>query len=228
MLNYLLVEGKEEMNHIVVFDSGYGGELFADYIEKEVPILETVRVIDWQQSQQLYQNPKTARARTLEKLRPYINHSRAIVIANQLVSATSLEYFRKKYPSQKFSGFSFGPVPKTNAKHALILTTKATRKTIAYHKYVYHLKLRSQEFDCDEWIDLINAGEYMEETVARDLAKFKKWKPGVIILGDSHLEDVKSILRDFYGPTVSIVDGYKAALRNLCHELGIRGGIGKK
>ena len=105
-----LVEGKEEMNHIVVFDSGYGGELFADYIEKEVPILETIRVIDWQQSQQTYQNPKTARARTLEKLRPYINHTEAIIITNQLVSTTSLEYFRKKYPSQKFSGFSFGQV----------------------------------------------------------------------------------------------------------------------
>ncbi|MDO4759827.1 MAG: hypothetical protein Q4A33_00825 [Candidatus Saccharibacteria bacterium] len=216
------------MKNIVVFDSGFGGELFADYVEKEVPILETVRVIDWQQSQQNYQNPKTARARTLEKLRPYINHSEAIIITNQLVSTTSLEYFRKKYPSQKFSGFSFGQVPKTNAKHALILTTKAMRKTLAYHKFVYHLKLRSQEFDCDKWIDLINAGEYMEETVARDLAQFKKWKPGVIILGDSHLADVKPILRDFYGPTVAIVDGYKNALKNLCHELGIRGGTGKK
>ena len=216
------------MKNIVVFDSGFGGELFADYVEKEVPILETVRVIDWQQSQQNYQNPKTARARTLEKLRPYINHSEAIIITNQLVSTTSLEYFRKKYPSQKFSGFSFGQVPKTNAKHALILTTKAMRKTLAYHKFVYHLKLRSQEFDCDKWIDLINTGEYMEETVARDLAQFKKWKPGVIILGDSHLADVKPILRDFYGPTVAIVDGYKNALKNLCHELGIRGGTGKK
>lgn len=216
------------MKNIVVFDSGFGGELFADYVEKEIPVLETIRVIDWQQSQQSYKNPKTARARTLEKLRPYINHSEVIVITNQLVSTTSLKYFRKKYPSQKFAGFSFGQKPRTSARRALILTTKSVRKTIAYHKFVYHLKMKSQEFDCDHWIELINSGEYMEETVARDLAQFKGFKPGLIILGDSHLADVKPIIRQFFGPTISIMDGYKTALKDLCQTLGLRGGIGKK
>ena len=228
MLFLLLVEGEGRKMHIVVFDSGFGGELFADYIEKEVPVFETIRVIDWQQSQQTYQNSKTARARTLEKLRPYINHSEVIIIANQFVSTTSLAYFRKKYPSQKFSGFSFGQKPRTTASRALILTTKPVRKTLAYHKFVYHLRMKTQEFDCDEWIDLINRGEYMEETIARDLAKFRKFKPGLIILGDSHLADAKPIIREFFGPTVAIMDGYKTALKDLCHILGLRGGIGKK
>ena len=39
------------MLKVVVFDSGFGGELFADYFEEEMPVVEIVRVIDWRNAE---------------------------------------------------------------------------------------------------------------------------------------------------------------------------------
>ncbi len=38
------------LKKVVVFDCGIGGELFADYIENELAIIDVVRVIDWRHS----------------------------------------------------------------------------------------------------------------------------------------------------------------------------------
>ena len=41
------------MLKVVVFDSGYGGELFADYLEEELPLVDIVRVIDWRNADKM-------------------------------------------------------------------------------------------------------------------------------------------------------------------------------
>ena len=46
------------MLKIVVFDSGFGGELFADIIEEELPVVEVIRVIDWRNAKELQNNPR--------------------------------------------------------------------------------------------------------------------------------------------------------------------------
>ena len=63
------------MKKIVIFDSGFGGELFADYVEKEVPIVEVIRVIDWRNLDVITKNPKEARSVTEKAISPYIGHS---------------------------------------------------------------------------------------------------------------------------------------------------------
>ena len=49
------------MKKIVVFDCTYGGELFADQLEQEYPIVEVIRVIDWRNSETIQSNPRLAR-----------------------------------------------------------------------------------------------------------------------------------------------------------------------
>lgn len=216
------------LKKIVVFDNGFGGELFADYVEKEIPILDVVRVIDWRNSSAFYKNPKDAREKTIESLRPYINHSDLIVISNCLVSTTSLKYLQKKFPHQKFSGFSFEK-PTTRKKRVLILSTESLFGTLSYRFFkASPCGLKTREFACDEWAKMIDEGEYMEEKVQKDLEQFKNFKPQQIYLNCSHLADVKPIIRKIYGPTVSIVDGYKPTLGKICHELKLRGGGIKK
>lgn len=39
------------MLKIVVFDSGYGGELLADYLEDALPVIDIVRAIDWREAE---------------------------------------------------------------------------------------------------------------------------------------------------------------------------------
>ena len=92
------------MLKVVVFDSGFGGELFADYFEEEMPVVEIIRVIDWRNAEGYLRGPRTARKLAREAIRPYIGRVDLIVFANQLVSVTSLKYFRRKYRGQKFIG----------------------------------------------------------------------------------------------------------------------------
>ena len=49
------------MLKVVIFDSGYGGEFFADKLEEEVPVIEVVRVIDWRNASQILSGPRSAR-----------------------------------------------------------------------------------------------------------------------------------------------------------------------
>ena len=39
------------MIKVLIFDSGYGGELFADWLNEEMPILDIIRIIDWRNAE---------------------------------------------------------------------------------------------------------------------------------------------------------------------------------
>ncbi|MDO4987080.1 MAG: hypothetical protein Q4E46_02065, partial [Candidatus Saccharibacteria bacterium] len=97
------------MLKIVIFDSGYGGENFADRLESELPTTEIIRVIDWRSADIILANSKRARILAEKALRPFIGKVDLIIVANYLVSATSLKYFRRKYKDQKFIGFTLTP-----------------------------------------------------------------------------------------------------------------------
>ena len=216
------------LKKVVVFDNGYGGELFADYIEDEIPIVEVIRVIDWAGSAKFYKNVFQARNEALSCLRSYIDRVDLIVIANHLVSETSLKFFRRRFSNQKFSGITIEKPKSSKAERALILTTKASRNSIEYHANKYRLGLKTRELDCDNWAKLIDEGKLTKEIIEQDLTKFSDFKPQLIIIGCSQLVEIKPILRKIYGPTVAISDGYKTALKSICKELGLRGGCGKK
>ena len=72
MLKFRLLENNFMMK-IAVFDSGFGGELFADKLEEELPIVEVIRVIDWRNAKKLQNNPLKSRAIIKKALKPYIN-----------------------------------------------------------------------------------------------------------------------------------------------------------
>ena len=216
------------LKKVVVFDNGFGGELFADYIEKEIPIIEPIRVIDWRNSASYYGKPRAAQEKALKALRPYINRSDIIIVSNQLVSLTSLKKFQRKFPKQKFTGLVPHLTYQSSKKRTLIITTKSTRGTISYRFFKLKIHSRKKEFECDKWAQLIDEGEEMEQLVIDEMRPYKKFAPQQIILFCSHLMDIKPILRKIYGPTVAIIDGYKNTITDVCRELGIRGGIGCK
>ena len=105
MLEFL--QWREErifMLKIVVYDGGYGGELFADQLEEELSVAEIIRVIDWRNADQLLCSPKKARKTAMRALDPYIGQVDLIVLANYFLTATSLKYFTRKFKSQQFVG----------------------------------------------------------------------------------------------------------------------------
>jgi glutamate racemase len=212
------------LKKVVVFDCGIGGELFADYIENELAIIDVIRVIDWRHSPSDYKSPHFVRKTVAEILRPYLNQVDVIVFANLFISLTCLDYFIHKYPSQKFSGFSFSTPPASRGRRILILSTKSLHALPAYHLYKYRLRAKTSEFDCDEWLNLLSHGRLTLEHLKNDLiAATSQFKPQQLYFTSTHLAKIKPMFRHVFGPTIKMEDGFLKAYRDLCDQLGLRG-----
>jgi glutamate racemase len=219
------------MLKIVVFDSGYGGELFADCLKEELPVVEIIRVIDWRNTDKLVANQKTAREVAEAALRPYIDKVDLIIFANHLLSLTSLKYFQKKYKNQKFLGFNLEE-PSTFIKNdVLILTTKALSKTISYHNFIFRLKRKTKTLTLDDWIIKIDDGELsfdeIRETILRTIVN-TNFHPKEVILGCAQFNDIKNELYKTLGWNIKIYDSFADAIRRTHKTLHIRGGMAKK
>ncbi len=219
------------MLKIVVFDCGYGGEFFADKLEIELPIIEIIRVIDWRNADKYLNNPKLARKYAKEALRPYLGRVDLIVLANHLLSVTSLKFFQHKFKNQKFLGFSLKRPDSFINRNVLILTTKAVTKTTSYYNYLFHLKRKVKTLTLDSWPAKIDDGELKLDEIRDTLRVFiakENFKPGEVILACSQFEDIKSELKEVLGQNIKIYDSYDDTLRKICKTLKIRGGTGKK
>ena len=219
------------MLKVVVFDGGYGGEFLADRLEEELPILEVIRVIDWRNAKELLTNSKKARKIAEAALRPYIGQVDLIILANYLVTVTSLKYFKKKYKDQRFLGLNLER-PDTFVKcDVLILATKAITKTFAYHNYIIQIKRRTKTLILDTWPEKIDDGILSEQEIKETLKVFsfkENIEPKEIILACSQFYDIKANLRELYGKNLKIYDNFDAVIRKTCKTLNIRGGLGKK
>lgn len=219
------------MLKVVVFDSGYGGELFADYLQENLPILQVVRVIDWRHSNIINTKYKEARKNTETALLPYINKVDLIIFANCLLSVTSLKYFKRKYPHQKFVGMEFPKLKTSSEREALVLTTKAITKTINYYNYLFRLKRRTKTIILDAWPDMIDNGELERCEILNTVKNFaarEKIIPNDIILTCTHFSEIKPELRSCFSGRVKIHDGFRDTLHKTCNALRLRGGAGKK
>lgn len=212
------------MLKVVVFDSGYGGELFADYLSEEVGTIEVIRVIDWRNAEDLQKSARLARKITENTLRPYINQVDLIVFANYLLSVTSLKYFRKKYKKQKFAGLAL-PEPNPSKRPAALTTAALSRsKSFRYYSVKNHLK----SFILDDWPILIDDGELGNAKLHRDLKRVKAYQPTTIVLACSQFSDLLPELRRFFGHNLKIIDGFEDTLRETEQILGLRGILKKK
>lgn len=219
------------MLKIAILDSGYGGEFFADRLESELPIVKTIRIIDWRHAEQYLTNYKTARELATEALRPYIGKVDLIILANHLLSLTSLKYFRRKYPQQSFLGLEL-KAPDTFVKRDIIMiTTKAVTKTMGYHGFIFGLHRSIKTIALDSWPAKIDDGELSHAEIAEVLTKFlnsKKLHPQEVILGCSQFEDIKPNLKQFFGKRIRIYSSFDDTIREACKMLHIRGGVNKR
>lgn len=219
------------MLKVVVYDGGYGGEFFADQLEKELPILDIIRVIDWRNADQLLMSPAKARRAAKSALRPYIGKVDLIIFANYLLTITSLKYFQRKYKDQKFLGLPLKQPKSSTRRDTLILTTRAVTKTINYHNFIFHIKRKTRTLTLDRWPTEIDDGELTEQEIKNTIEAFltrKKLTPQEIILACSQFSDIKPELKRALGTNLKIHDSVNDTIRNTCKVLHIRGGLGKK
>ena len=217
------------MLKIVVFDSGFGGELFADRLESEIPVVEVIRVIDWRSANQILSSPRGARKAAEKALRPYVGNVDLIVFANYLLTTTSLKYFRRKYRNQKFVGLNLRS-KRLARKPTLILTTKAVSRTLAYFQFAKNL--RAKTICLDTWPHLIDDGELTSEDCERDLSaalrRVDNFSPQQILLACGQFTELTPKIRQIFGHNVRIVDSFDTAIIEICRALGIRSALTAK
>ena len=213
------------MLKVVVFDSGYGGELFADYLEEELPLVDIVRVIDWRNADKMQHNARLTRRLAEEALKPYIGKADAIVFANYLLSVTSLKYFRRKYKNQCFVGLKLNH-PANFRYRTVIFTTKAVARTFKYKLFAHQIKARTLVLD--DWPILIDDGELGHGKIRRDLKPLLPYKPEQLIFTCTQFADLENELRRIFGHNTKIINNFDEAARDICHTLKIRGALKKQ
>ncbi len=211
------------MLKIAVFDTGFGGELFADRLEEALPVVKVIRVIDWRNALKVEQHPREARKIAEEALRPYIGTVDLIVIANYLISAVGLSYFRRKYPNQKFIGFTLRP-HRISTKPTVILTTRATTRNFVYFSASHRLKAKT--ICLDRWPHLIDDGELTSDDFKKDLDSALSrvnFSPSQVMLACGQFTDLLPEFRKFFGHNTRIVDSFDDTMNEVYKILRIPG-----
>lgn len=220
------------MLKVVVLDSGYGGELFADKLCEQLKVVEVIRVIDWRNAEKYLRKKRDARQAAEEALRPFLGKVDLIIFANYYLTVTSLKYFCHKYKNQKFVGLSL-VVPSTFIdRNTLILTTTAVSKTISFRSYVMKLhRANVITMTLDDWPAKIDDGELtkteIEETMI-DLIVTRKFFPQEIILACSQFNDIIPELRNVFHGSIKIHEGFPELYHDACKALRIRGALAKR
>lgn len=221
------------MLKVVVFDSGYGGEFFADRLIEELPILEIIRVIDWRHADEYQKSVRASRRAAEAALAEYLNRVDLIIFANHFLSISSLSYFKRKYPMQKFLGLDLAYPDTFVPRDVLILATSAITRTPRYHLFRLRLRFKRKFRDIalDNWPIMIDDGDLTTDEVQDTLASFlfkKNFRPKEVVLACSQFYDIKSSLRNLLGHNLKIYDSFSDAIRRTTKVLGIRGGTGRK
>lgn len=91
------------MLRIVVFDSGWGGELVARYLEQELEVVEVIRVIDWGHAPYSGRTESEICNLVIEQLTPYIDQVDLIVLGGYTVSLAK-NFLQRQFPNQRIVG----------------------------------------------------------------------------------------------------------------------------
>ncbi len=217
------------MLKVVIFDSGWGGEMFADYVEEQIKVIDVIRVIDWRNAPYNKHTKEEIIRLSEAALYPYIGNVNVIVLASNEVTAVALDYLKKKYPEQKFVGFNWDELRKWSTRRILVLTTGLVKQSNDYLKAKKNwVKAKIKECLCEDWAQLIDDGELTNEKIEADIGNNKAYDPDVIMLGCTQFADIKNTLSKIFGWRTTIIDNYRPTLQELCHALGFLGGDGER
>lgn len=97
----------DELKKIVVFDYGWGGEVVADYLSRELGVVEVVRVIDWGNTEGYGDSFDRMLDLAQKSLERYIGQVDLIVLGGYAVSVL-IDMLREMYPDQRFVGMQIG------------------------------------------------------------------------------------------------------------------------
>lgn len=163
----------EIMLRIVVFDSGWGGELVANFLMEELKMVEVVRVIDCPHAPYCGRTREEICWLVEQGLADYIGQMDVIVLGGYAVSL-ALEYLRERYPEQKFvgMGINYDAILRTRSypENVVLMMDQLTSESELRQELRQRLQYSTLVIpDCTGWEELINEGLMMPEILRRDL-----------------------------------------------------------
>lgn len=161
------------MLKVVVFDSGWGGELVADFLMEELITVEVVRAIDWTHAPYCGKSVDEICALADAALMRHIGVVDVIVLGGYAVSL-ALNFLREKYPGQKFvgMGINYDKVlrSRTFPGQVAVLTDRLTSESELRQELRVALPYSTLIIpDCTGWEELINENLMTEEILRQDL-----------------------------------------------------------
>ncbi len=162
------------MLKVVVFDSGWGGELVADFLMEELTTVEVVRAIDWTHAPYCGKSVDEICALAEAVLARHIGEADVIVLGGYAVSL-ALDFLREKYPGQKFVGMGI------NYDKVLSSRTYPGQVAVLMDRLTSESELRQEMRnalpystliipDCTGWEELINENLMTTEILRQDLS----------------------------------------------------------
>lgn len=161
------------MLKIVVFDSGWGGELVADFLMRELTTVEVVRAIDWVGAPYCGKSVEEIYELVDLNLQRFIGNVDLIVLGGYAASL-ALGYLREKYPQQKFVGMSINYDMVLRSRNfpgqVVLLMDRLTSESELRQELRMALPYSTLIIpDCTGWEELINENLMTEEILRRDL-----------------------------------------------------------
>ena len=161
------------MLKIVVFASGWGGELVADFLMRELTTVEVVRVIDWVRAPYCGKSVEEIYELVDLNLQRFIGNVDLIVLGGYAVSL-ALGYMKEKYPQQKFVGMSINYDMILRSRNfpgqVALLMDRLTSESELRQELRMALPYSTLIIpDCTGWEELINENLMTEEILRRDL-----------------------------------------------------------
>ncbi|GHU08179.1 glutamate racemase [Alphaproteobacteria bacterium] len=212
------------MKSVVIFDTGTGGRLFAEYFQLNYPDVAVEVVIDDENAPYGDKSNSDIFYLTEATIGKYIGKVDAIVLACNTATAVAIDRLRAKYPSQIFIGFE--PMIKTGAKltqtgKIAVLATSATKKSDRYKA----LKSRFPEItviepNCDTWATKIDSGNLSQNDIKNALDG-QLDGVDVIILACTHYVAVVDQIQRIAGPKIRVIYPFAAVSNYIIKLLGI-------
>lgn len=174
------------MLKVVVFDSGWGGELVADFLMEELTTVEVVRAIDWAHAPYCGKGVDEICALAEAVLTRHVGKADVIVLGGYAVSL-ALGFLCEKYPQQKFVGMGINYDKVLNSRtypgQVALLMDRLTSESELRQEMRNALPYSTLIIpDCTGWEGLINENLMTTEILRQDLGydflltPVRKWR----------------------------------------------------
>lgn len=239
------------MLKVVVFDSGCGGDIVADYLADELGIVEVVRVVKVNLS---LENGDLSEICHFSKacLRTYAGKVDLIVLGGYVVSL-ALGFLEREWPEQKFIsvGINYYRILHSRAfpEQVVVMADKVLFEQVIRKEICHELPYSTLIVpDCSGWDQLINEGQMSAEVLRSDLEPYfalspvtkhsplsqqsfphppsdkpKLYHPDVVLLLNTHFWLIKPELEELFGYRARVLDFRQKLLHDTCRALGLRG-----